>query len=245
MGLDAAHLIHGKPIFPFRLRRAPTSDLPGEQTAPYQPDPELPEPFSKHEYTAADLTDRTPEAADYALTRFKSATSGWFRPGSEARANLRLGIDGGAEWTGACIDADTGRLYVTANHMGWMISIFRNDDPPDDPKAPKTPGQLVYEKACAQCHGLNRLGIGVAPPLRGLPHRMADENVIRQVRDGKNGMPANPGLGETDLKALLDYLMLRDRELRVEFDATPVLFYRAVQFADRQVTVRVVENFLD
>src|SRR5256885_4798000 len=28
--------VTGKPIFPFRMRRAPTSDLPGEVTAPYQ-----------------------------------------------------------------------------------------------------------------------------------------------------------------------------------------------------------------
>src|SRR6185436_13438985 len=59
--------VTGKPIFPFRLRRATASDLPGEQTSPYQPDPELPERFSKQEYTAEDLTDRTDEAAGYAL----------------------------------------------------------------------------------------------------------------------------------------------------------------------------------
>jgi quinoprotein glucose dehydrogenase len=72
--------ISGKPIFPFRLRRAPASDLRGEQTWPYQPDPELPEPFSKQEYREADLTTRTEEAADNVLTRFKSATTGFFRP---------------------------------------------------------------------------------------------------------------------------------------------------------------------
>ena len=203
----------GKPIFPFRLRRAPTSDLPGEQTAPYQPDLELPERFSKQEYTAADLTDRTDEAADYALTRFKSASTGFFRPCSEGRANLLFGIDGGAEWTGACVDPDTGRLYVTANHMGWIISVFRNDDPPDDPDAPKTPGQIVFETACAPCHGANRRGIGVAPPLRGLRHRLTDEILANQIRNGKNAMPANPGLSAADLKALIDFLMLRDRPL--------------------------------
>ncbi|MBP9900399.1 MAG: PQQ-binding-like beta-propeller repeat protein, partial [Verrucomicrobia bacterium] len=50
--------VTGKPIFPFRLRRAPASDLRGEITSPYQPDPELPEHFSKQEFTAADLTER-------------------------------------------------------------------------------------------------------------------------------------------------------------------------------------------
>lgn len=205
----------GKPIFPFRLRRAPASDLRGEVTSPYQPDLELPERFSKQEFTEADLTDRTEEAADFALTQFKSATAGWFRPGSEGRANLFFNIDGGAEWTGACIDPDTGRLYVSANHLGWLITIFRDDDPPDDPRAPKTRGRVVFEATCAQCHGANRLGIGTAPALRGLRHRLTDEVVSKQIRTGKYAMPAmlETQLNEADLKALLDYLMLRDRPI--------------------------------
>jgi quinoprotein glucose dehydrogenase len=207
--------VTGKPVFPFRLRRAPTSDLRGEVTSPYQPDVELPERFSKQEFTVTDLTERTEEAAEFAQTRFKSATTGWFRPGSEGRANLFFNIDGGGEWTGSCIDRDTGRLYVTANHVGWVISLFRNDDPPDDPRAPRTRGRTVFETACASCHATNRLGIGVCPPLRGLRHRLTDAAVTNQVRLGKNGMPAVPEaqLGEEDLKALLDYLMLRDRSL--------------------------------
>lgn len=207
--------VTGKPIFPFRLRRAPTSDLRGEITAPYQPDLELPERFSKQEFTAADLTERTEEAAEFARTRFKSATTGWFRPCSEGRANLFFNIDGGGEWTGACIDPDTSRLYVTANHVGWIISVFRNDDPPEDPHAPRTRGKTVFESSCASCHGTNRLGLGVCPPLRGLRHRLSDAAVTDQIRTGRNGMPAVPAeqLGEADLAALLDYLMLRDRPL--------------------------------
>ncbi len=175
--------VTGKPIFPFRMRRAPTSDLPGEVTAPYQPDPELPEPFEKMEFTAADLTDRTPEAAEFAATRFKSVTTGFFRPASLGHPNLYFGMDGGAEWSGACVDAETGRLYVTANHVGWLISIFRDDDPPDDPSAPKTHGRVVFETACMQCHGSDRLGIGVAPPLRRGSDVLARRFVV--AADGK------------------------------------------------------------
>jgi quinoprotein glucose dehydrogenase len=207
--------VTGKPIFPFRLRRAPTSDLRGEVTSPYQPDLELPERFSKQEFTADDLTDRTEEAAEFALTRFKSATKGWFRPASEGRVNLFFNIDGGAEWTGACVDQDTGRLYVTANHIGWLITVARDDDPPDDPNAPKTRGRMLYETICAQCHGTNRLGVGTAPALRGLRHRLPDEQIIHQVRTGSNAMPAHAEnvISEPDLKALVDFLMLRDRPL--------------------------------
>jgi quinoprotein glucose dehydrogenase len=205
--------VSGKPIFPFRLRRAPTSTVPGEVTWPYQPDPELPEPFSKMTYTEADLTDRTEEAADYALTRFRSMTHGFFQPCGEGKATIFFGIDGGAEWTGACVDAETGRLYVTASHIGWTISLFRDDDPPDDPRAPKTPGQLVFEQACAQCHGVNRLGLGMYPPLRGLRHRLSEAEVVQQIREGKNAMPSHPDMPQPDLEALVDFLLLRDRPL--------------------------------
>ena len=203
----------GKPIFPFRLRRAPTSDLPGEETWPYQPDVELPDPFAKLEFTEADLTDRTEEAAEFARSRFKGMRTGRFMPCTDGQPTLYFNVDGGAEWTGACIDPETGRLYVTANHIGWAISMFRDDDPPDDHNAPKTAGQKVYEKTCAVCHGNDRLGVGISPPLRGLRHRMTDDAIIKQIRHGKNAMPANPLMTESDLKALVDYLMLRDRPL--------------------------------
>lgn len=205
--------VTGKPIFPFRFRRAPTSDLPGEVTAPYQPDPELPERFGKMEFTAADLTDRTPEAAEFAAARFKSVTTGFFRPASLGHPNLYWGMDGGAEWSGACIEPATGRLYVSANHLGWMISVFRDDDPPEESSGPKSRGRLVYETACASCHGLDKLGIGVAPPLRGLRFRLSDSEISQQVRTGTNGMTAFPTttLSEDDLKAVTDYLLLRDR----------------------------------
>ena len=205
--------VTGKPVFPFRLRRAPTSDLRGEQTAPYQPAPELPEPFSKQEFTREDLTDRTDEVADFAQTRFKSATTGWFRPASEGRPNLYFGIDGGAEWTGACVDAETGRLYVSANHMGWYISVFRNDDPPFNPSWPMTPGRQVFEANCAQCHATNMMGLSMAPPLRGLRQRLTFEAVTNQVRTGKNAMPAHTHFTEAQVCAVADYVLWRDRPL--------------------------------
>lgn len=203
--------VSGKPIFPFRLRRAPATDLPGELTWPYQPDPELPEPFSKLEFTATDLTDRSEEATESAAARFKSVSTGWFRPFSEGKMNLFFGIHGGAEWTGACADPTTGRLYVTANHIPWVVSVFRDDDPPDDPNAPKTRGHEVYDQRCATCHGANRIGLGTAPPLRGVRHRLGDREIRQLLATGRNSMPAQPDLSEPDLQALLDFLLVRDR----------------------------------
>jgi quinoprotein glucose dehydrogenase len=205
--------VTGKPIFPFRLRRAPTSDVPGEVTWPYQPDPELPEPFSRLEYTAADLTERSEETAEFALTRFQAMHHGWFRPLSEGKATVFFGIDGGAEWTGACVDQDNGRLYVTASHMGWTVALFRDDDPPVDLRAPKTRGQMVFEQTCAQCHGNDLKGLGMYPALRGLRHRMTDAAVTNLVRQGRNAMPAQAELPAEDLQAVVDFLFWRDRPL--------------------------------
>ncbi len=205
--------VTGRPIFPFRLHRAPTSDVPGEQTWPYKPDPELPEPFSKMEYTEADLTDRSEEAADHALSRFRSMNHGWFRPVSLGRATLFFGIDGGAEWTGACVDEPTGRLYVSANHIGWTIALYPDTDPPHDPAAPRTRGREVYEQACQQCHGETLRGLGMYPPLRGLRHRLSFEAVTNQIRLGKNAMPGHPDMPEADVVAVANYLLWRDRPL--------------------------------
>jgi quinoprotein glucose dehydrogenase len=127
--------------------------------------------------------------------------------------NLYFGIHGGAEWTGACVDPDSGHLFVTANNIPWLISVFRDEDPPDDPNAPRTHGHDVYDMRCAACHGKDRVGIGVAPPLRGLRFRMNDQAFADQVRKGKNGMPAQADISDTDLKALADFLMLRDRPM--------------------------------
>lgn len=206
--------VTGKPIYPFRMRRAPTTDLPGEFTGPYQPDVELPEPFAKQEFSESDITDRSEEAHEYVLSKFKGAATGWFRPFSEGKLNLFYGLHGGAEWTGACVDPDSGRLYVSGNKIPWIISVYRDDDPPDDPKLPKTAGQQVYEQRCASCHGANRIGIATCPPLRGLRHRLTDEVVASQIRNGRNSMPGQPDFSDADLKSLVDYLMLRDRPLQ-------------------------------
>jgi len=70
---------------------------------------------------------------------------------------------------------------------------------------------MIFESLCAQCHQTNWLGIGTAPPLRGLRHRQTEAAVAGQIRLWKNAMPAYPNLSDADLKALVDYLFLKDR----------------------------------
>lgn len=202
--------VQGKPIFPIRLRRAPTSKLPGEKTVSHQPDIELPEPFSRQVFSLEDVTTRTEDAAQNVRQRIASANFGFFEPFEEGKPTVFYGVHGGAEWTGAAVDPFAGLLYVSANEMPSIVSVFRNDEPSRKPGQPPTRGEEIYQQACAACHGSNRIGIGVAPPLIGLRHRLRDEQVRELLKTGRNLMPAAPEMPEADTTALLDFLFLRD-----------------------------------
>lgn len=199
----------GQPLFPMRLRRAPASALPGETTAPYQPDLELPEPFAKQAFSREDITDRSADARASVEQLLNRANLGWFTAFEEAKPTVFYGLHGGAEWTGAAFDPTSARLYVSANHIPWQITVFRDDDPP--PAKPETPGHRIFQQSCVACHGAGLDGIGMAPPLRGLRHRMRDDEVIALLKTGRNAMPPAPPMADSDRVALLDFLFARDR----------------------------------
>jgi len=203
--------VSGKPIFPFRLRRAPTSTLPGEVTAPYQPDPELPEPYSSQDFKIDEVTHRTPEAHEFVMKQLRHATYGWFEPPSEGRPMFYAGSRGGAEWTGACVDVPTGRIYLNSNHLIGMATVFRNDERERDPLLPPSGGDKLFQQTCAGCHGARRQGIGTVPALVGLRHRMTDEEVTALLRTGRGQMPPAPPMTDGQRSDLLDFLMRRNQ----------------------------------
>lgn len=206
--------VTGEPLFPFRMRRAPVSKLPGERTWPYQPDPELPEPFARQVFTHDDITTRTPEARAFVEERIAGANMGWFEPYEENVATAFYGLHGGAEWTGAAVDAANSRLYVSANNVPWFVTVFQRDPVVHEAGAPKTKGRLVYEAHCMTCHGPDRVGIGMAPPLHGLAKRLNDDEAHALLREGRNAMPAiAETVTDAELAALVDYLFLWDGTL--------------------------------
>ncbi|MES2694011.1 MAG: PQQ-binding-like beta-propeller repeat protein [Verrucomicrobiota bacterium] len=203
--------VTGKPVFPVRLRRAPASKLPGEVTAAYQPDPELPEPISRSEFHPDMITDRTPEARDFVTKVVEKSTYGFFHPFTEGKSNLFIGSRGGAEWSGAAVDVPTGRLYVTSNRWVSKITVIGNDEKERDPKFPASAGEKTYQQFCAACHGPTRMGVGVAPPLAGLKARMNDEQVLEVITKGRGTMPPMAMLDAAQKKDLLDYLFRRNQ----------------------------------
>jgi quinoprotein glucose dehydrogenase len=201
--------VTGQPIFDFKFSRVMTKALPGDVVAPYQPTPELPEPFARQAYTPADLPV-SPEAQAVVMPVVQRANAGIYPSIEEAKPTLMFNIHGGAEWTGAAADT-RGRLYVTSNEIPWHITSFRDDDPA--PAKPPTAGEQVYMTICFACHGPDRKGIGHSPPLRGIRHRLKDDDIRAMLKNGRNSMPPMPQLTEEQIKPLLDFLLCRDRPI--------------------------------
>jgi quinoprotein glucose dehydrogenase len=203
--------VTGQPLFPFRLRRAPASTLPGETAAEYQPDPELPEPFSRPDFRMSDVTDLSPEAAAYVSGQVARASFGWFMPFTEGRPTLFRSSRGGAQWTGAAVDPHRGLLYVNSNHLLSSVTIVRNDELERDPRFPPSAGERTYQQWCAACHGPTRRGVGMAPSLLGLRHRITDAEIVHVIGSGRGAMPPMPAVPSGEIPALIDYLMRRNQ----------------------------------
>src|SRR5207245_1155710 len=72
---------NGAPLFPIEYRKYPKSNLPGEVAAEQQPLPVKPAPYARQLLTVDLLTNRTPEAHQWALDQFRTFRSeGQFVP---------------------------------------------------------------------------------------------------------------------------------------------------------------------
>ena len=128
----------GEPVWPIVETPVLQSDVPGEQTAPTQPIPSKPAPYSQQGLLESDLIDYTPAIKDSALKLARrcrmgpyyippaltdGSTSGgvrcsWYAPGASGGVN----IDGGAT-----VDPETGMMYVAA--LSGLSTIQLQKDP--------------------------------------------------------------------------------------------------------------------
>lgn len=213
---------NGKPLFPIVNRKYPPSDVPGEAAAKTQPLPAKPAPFARQVLTEDLLTNRTPEAHQWAVERFRTFHGGTpfvpFRVGQETI--LFPGFDGGAEWGGPAFDPETGLLYVNANEMAWTSSLARNE-------TAKSARQL-YLQNCANCHGDTLAG---APPqlpkLLNMGPKWDVAAISRITRQGAGRMPGFPNLSDAEVKAVSEYVLSGEsKEIESDEPAAVTLDYR-------------------
>lgn len=101
----------GKPIFNYRLKKAPSSSIPGEKTSWYQPDLILPEPFSKNIFSIKDISpdNKSININDYSF--------GFYKAYAINKKNIQYNFIGGATWVGASVDHENNIMYVPANNI--------------------------------------------------------------------------------------------------------------------------------
>jgi quinoprotein glucose dehydrogenase len=196
--------VTGAPLFPLEYRSVPASDIPGEVAARSQPFPLRPAPFARQRLTEELLTERTPEAHQAVLAKFKTLRSaGQFVPGSTGGTIVFPGFDGGAEWGGAAFDPDTGYLYVNASEMANVLRVFERP-----PLADSGSAASLYQAECAGCHGADRRGSpgGEVPSLIGVADRYTEGEIVSVLMQGVDRMPSFARLGFGRVVAIKDFL---------------------------------------
>ncbi|HWU55322.1 MAG TPA: PQQ-binding-like beta-propeller repeat protein, partial [Rhizomicrobium sp.] len=190
----------GKPLFPITDMAVPPSDVPGEKVAATQPVPSLPAPYARQHLSEGLLTNRTPQAHQWALEQFRSfANDGPFPHMRLGKQTLAFpGFDGGAEWGGQAADAQQGILYLNSNDVAWTGGLVAN-------RKAASLGEGLYLDNCASCHGTDRKGSPPAFPSLA-DSKLSEAEMTNVLWSGRGRMPAFRGLLAGDLKALLTYV---------------------------------------
>ena len=214
---------NGKPLFPLESRKYPASELPGETAASEQVLPAKPAPYARQLLTEDLLTNRTPEAHQWAFEKFRTFRSeGQFVPLSAKQPTVIFpGFDGGAEWGGPAFDPETGLLYVNSNDVAWDAQLALNT-------APRLSGRGIYQSQCTICHRDDMAGSPpLFPSLKMIGKRLTPDAIAGVIRRGRGRMPSFPNLSDDEVGVLIDYLTHGEsKKLRSTEPKPPLMPYR-------------------
>jgi quinoprotein glucose dehydrogenase len=169
------------------------------------------------------VTNRTPEAHQWALERFRKLRSeGQFVPFSVGKDTVVFpGFDGGAEWGGPAVDPETKILYVNSNDVVNYGALEENT-------ATDPTGRHVYLSQCAICH---RDDLAGSPPdfpsLQGVGSRMSQKEIGAIVRQGRGRMPSFTSFPDSYITALEHFLVgIEDKKEMTSTGEAPPAKYR-------------------
>lgn len=120
--------VTGKPVWPIEEQPVPASNVPGEQASKTQPIPSKPAPFDLQGARDEDLIDLTPEVHKEAVAIANAYDRGGIYTPPTQRGLIAVpGNAGGASWSGAAVDPETGTLYVGTQRLPTLITIQKPD----------------------------------------------------------------------------------------------------------------------
>jgi quinoprotein glucose dehydrogenase len=127
--------VTGEPVWPIEERPVPASNVPGERAAKTQPFPTKPAPIDLQGLRDEDLNDWTPELHQEALKIVSQYDYGPLFTPPSLRGTIQVpGNVGGASWSGASIDPETGMFYVPTQRVPSVITIRKPE-----------PGEAFYD----------------------------------------------------------------------------------------------------
>ena len=130
--------VTGEPVWPIEERPVAAGDVPGEWYAPTQPFPTKPPPYEHQGVTSEDLIDFTPALRQEAEEILAGYVSGPLftpptvideRPGGTRGTVQAPGLVGGADWTGAGVDPESGMLFVSTVRTPVVVGLTRSQHP--------------------------------------------------------------------------------------------------------------------
>ena len=220
----------GNPIFDYRLREVHQSAIDGEVLSSYQPDLELPEPFSKQNFELSDISNLNKKTSRFVSNSLKNKNFGFYKPHQINVGQIYFGIHGGSSWPGISIDHEAQLMFVASNHIPWDITII-------DPKTfsfslkdrvlfylrkiyyklfvPNQKSNISlsstevdnyyenssYQKNCQGCHG-NENGQRIAPNLDGISSKYSYSEFRNIVVNGYGGMNGIDDISPNEIATL-------------------------------------------
>ena len=117
--------VTGEPVWPIEERPVATdTDLEGEVMSPTQPFPTKPAAFEYQGTSIDDLVDFTPEIRQMAVEAVTGFRLGpLYTPQTLRGTIMRPPVGGGASWSGAAVDPETGYLYVPSTNGHSTIQL--------------------------------------------------------------------------------------------------------------------------
>ena len=183
----------GAPVWPIEERAVPQSTVPGEKTSPTQPFPTKPPAFDRQGFTDNDVVDFTPEIKARAMAIVQQYDRGpLFTPPTE-KGNIQLPANGGgANWSGAAWDPDTGMLFVPSTTNPFLVQIV---------KPPEGRGNLSYRRGPAALPNLDGLPLVKPPYSRLTAYDLNRGTIAWQIPMG-DGPRQHPLIAHLNLGAL-------------------------------------------
>jgi quinoprotein glucose dehydrogenase len=202
----------GESLFPIEERAVPTNGLQGEQPYPTQRFPLKPAPFARQVFTENDITNISPEAHDNIKKRWLAFgnTDNKFAPPTE-KGTLLLGYSGGAEWGGNSVDPD-GILYQNGNEDFWEL-VMENTEERQKQMASLSPGNALYIRNCAVCHGADRKGSGTTfPSLVDIGKKRDAASIKNVIKTGIGRMPSFQHLSDNERGQIAGLLLGNEKK---------------------------------